>query len=193
MSRTIRLATLFPSDLDLNGDQANLLVLLKRLEYRGVKAEIVELNDPSNLDFDLVFLGHGSMAAWAEIDKKHPDLAANLLSAQANGAFVFAVNSGYLKLASDLGIQRTTGTHRSEFVEVDGKVGYLNSNAEVDLLSYSNTALLTMLHGPVLVKNPELADKIIQDRGWADISIWNEKLERISNLAKRSREIAFEH
>ena len=82
MSRAIRLATLFPSDLDLNGDQANLLVLLKRLEYRGVKAEIVELNDPSNLDFDLVFLGHGSMAAWAEIDKKHPDLAANLLSAR---------------------------------------------------------------------------------------------------------------
>ena len=193
MSRTIRLATLFPSDLDLNGDQANLLVLLKRLEYRGVKAEIVELNDPSNLDFDLVFLGHGSMAAWAEIDKKHPDLVANVLSAQANGAFVFAVNSGYLKLAADFGIQRSTGTHRSEFVEVDGKVGYLNSNAEVDLLSYSGTALLTMLHGPVLVKNPELADKIIQDRGWADISIWNEKLERISNLARASREIAFEH
>lgn len=193
MSKTIRLATLFPADLDLNGDQANLLVLQKRLEYRGVNAEITELKDTLNLDFDLVFLGHGSMAAWAEIDQENPDLASNLAKASANGTFVFAVNSGYLKLASVMGIQSTVGNHRSQFVEVAGNVGYLNSNVDIDLLNYSQNSLLTMLHGPVLVKNPELADKIIEDRGWADISIWNEKLERISNLANASREIAFEH
>ena len=193
MSSTIRLATLFPRDLNLNGDQANLLVLLKRLELRGISAQIVELTDTSNFDFDLVFLGHGSMAAWAEIDKHHPDLAAKLSAAREKGTFVFAVNSGYLKLAAALEIGSTPGKHRSEFVEVAGNVGYLNSNVDIDLLSYSNSSLLTMLHGPVLAKNPELADRIIRDRGWADISIWNDKLERISQLAKASREIAFEH
>ena len=193
MSSTIRLATLFPRDLNLNGDQANLLVLLKRLELRGISAQIVELTDTSNFHFDLVFLGHGSMAAWAEIDKHHPDLAAKLSEAREKGTFVFAVNSGYLKLASALELSSTPGKHRSEFVEVAGNVGYLNSNVDIDLLSYSNSSLLTMLHGPVLVKNPELADRIIRDRGWADISIWNDKLERISQLAKASREIAFEH
>ena len=68
---TLKLVSLFPGHLDLNGDQSNLKVLVKRLAWRGVSAEIVGISkgDVVPADAALIFLGHGSIAAWADVEE----------------------------------------------------------------------------------------------------------------------------
>jgi len=78
--RKIRLGSLFPEDLNLNGDQANLLVLKKRLELRGVSSLVVDIPLNKIDDVDFLFLGHGSIAAWEFISRSEPRLFAQLSS-----------------------------------------------------------------------------------------------------------------
>jgi CobQ-like glutamine amidotransferase family enzyme len=85
-----------------------------------------------------------------------------------------------------------TGVHRSEFVDVDGVVGYLNSDSLLPIVHYEKNFLLTLLHGPVLVKNPELADSIISKLGIA-VELKSAYLDELDALAKEGRRIAFEH
>jgi CobQ-like glutamine amidotransferase family enzyme len=60
-------------------------------------------------------------------------------------------------------------------------------------VSWYKNALLTQLHGPVLAKNPELADEIISSNGWADIALRSQELDAVDELAAQSRKTAFEH
>lgn len=187
MSRVVRLAAVFPGDLNLNGDQANLTVLKKRLEERGVSA-VIETADLDKLEiYDLVFVGHGSEAAWHSILQREPELGQKI-SALTN--FVFMVGNANEKLSVEV---KSAGEHRSEFVEIDGVVGYLNSATQEPLVQYSSKFLRTYFHGPVLAKNPDLADRIIADCGWADVRIRTEKLDVLDALAQQSRKTAFDH
>ena len=61
--RTLRIAHLYPELLNLYGDGGNILVLRKRLEWRGIGCEVreVHIDDrPSFSDVDIVFIGGGS-------------------------------------------------------------------------------------------------------------------------------------
>lgn len=195
----IRIGTLFPEDLNLNGDQANLLVLKKRLANYGKTSQIVEIDGPADLgQFSFVFLGHGPKAAWSSIKAAYPNLFADLKSAMEHGSFVFAVGSGYINLVQELSLElpqpeEATGEHRSEFVDVNGIVGYLNSDSNLSPLVFQEDLLLTLLHGPVLAKNPDLADKIILRMGWADPVNKTAGLKRLDELSGLSRKTAFEH
>jgi len=194
VSRQILIGTFYPEDLNLNGDQANLLILSKRLQWRGVSSEIVSVTGSSDLTaFDVLFLGHGSIAAWKSITSEDPKLMTNLVSYLRTGKMVIAIASGYLKILEALGEGYGVGEHRSEFVEVDGVVGYVNSSAEVPLLQQTNGSLFTMLHGPLFAKNPELVDELISQQGWVDVKTRNAELDKVDELAEASRKTAFEH
>ena len=195
MVNKIKLATVYPEHLNLNGDQANILVLQRRLQLRGVESEVIAVNDNDDLtNYEFIFLGHGSLAAWSHIDAKRPDLIRDVLEACDNGSFIFAVASGYERLSKVRGVSAAKpASHRSEFVDVNGIVGYINTDSALEPFIFDDHALLTLLHGPLLAKNPELADDLISKFGWADTTIRNQRLDEQDRLAKLSRHTAFEH
>jgi len=194
VSRVIRLGTFYPEDLNLNGDQANLLVLSKRLEWRGVDSEIVPVTGSSDLQsIDALLLGHGSVAAWNSLLAADSKLVESAIGFMKSGKPLIAIASGYLMVLDALGEQYPIGEHVSEFVDIDGVVGYVNSPAKPNLLEWRDASLLTMLHGPIFAKNPDLADRLITKNNWSDVSVTNSNLKKVDELAEASRKTAFEH
>ena len=196
MSKTLKLAALYPDHLNLNGDMANLLVLQKRLQWQGEAAEIVSLTSSSNLsDFDFVLAGHGSIAAWADIKRIDPDFLKNVLKFIESGKPALVIASAYDQLAEGvLGSKKRIGSHRSEFVRTaEGIVGYVNTDSNEEVLRWHKNSLFTLLHGPVFVKNPELADEFILKSGLVKEIQPNKRSIEIDELARASRKIAFEN
>jgi len=193
VSKVLKFAALYPKHLNLNGDHANLLVLQKRLAWRGVEAQIYAVEEPTKLEeFDLVLLGHGTADAWSEVLSVDPKLISNLVKLVNANHEVLAIGSGFAKLLEGLKHQPIAVIkHRSEFIDADGIVGYINSQYDLPEVTWMNNSLLTLFHGPVFAKNPKLADDFISKAQWCDVSISTEKLEVIENLAKQSRKTAF--
>ena len=195
MSKVIKLAALFPKHLNLNGDIGNLLVIQKRLQWSGVAAEIVPVTSTDSLsEFDFVIAGHGSKAAWADVIRLDPSFVKNLVSFIESGNTALLVAS-----ASDLIGEAVTGSqskpsdHRSEFVKTEGGVvGYLNSGSSNKELQWHKNTLLTLLHGPVLAKNPALADELIHRMG-IEVNSDSKEFSKIDELAEAGRRIAFEN
>jgi CobQ-like glutamine amidotransferase family enzyme len=194
VSKSLKFAALYPNHLDLNGDHGNLIVLQKRLLWRGVQAEIFHVEKPGTLeDFDFVLLGHGTKDAWAEVLRLDPELLTNLAQLTRKGKPVMAISSGYEYLIQEMeSAQAKHAEHVSEFRNVDEIVGYINTAVVLPEIRTIRQTALTLFHGPVLAKNPGLADKIISAAGWCDVSIENNQLHVVDELAKASRRTAFE-
>lgn len=194
MAKKLKFAALYPNHLDLNGDHGNLLVLKKRLAWRGVTAEILPVTKPTNLEsFDFLLLGHGSKDAWAEVLHTDPELLVNLANLSRAGKSIMAISSGYEHLIEVLESKTVEhDEHVSEFKQIDDVVGYVNSSAVLPELRTLGQTVLTLFHGPLLAKNPDLADQIISDAGWCDVSLSNSQMNSVDEWAKTSRREAFE-
>jgi len=78
----ITLAHLYPREMNIYGDTGNVVVLAKRLQWRGVAARVVPVNvgDPLPRDADILLGGGGQDAAQGELADdflaKGPDLRA---------------------------------------------------------------------------------------------------------------------
>jgi len=195
VSKLVRLGAISPTHLNLNGDLGNLLVLKKRLEWRNVESSIEHLNGSEDFnDFDFILVGHGSNAAWKQLLNSRSDLLEKLVAYVESDGALLAVASAADRLQPLLtGVEVTVGHRVSEFLNVDGVVGYKNSDSKGENLSWCKTALLTQMHGPVLAKNPKLADQIILSNDWADIALRSKELDAVDELAAQSRKTAFEH
>jgi len=195
VSKVIRLGAISPTHLNLNGDLGNLLVLKKRLEWRNVESSIELLNGSEDFnDFDFILVGHGSNAAWKQLLDSRSDLLEKLVSyVESNGALLAVSSAADILQPMLTGVEVTVGDRVSEFLNVDGVVGYKNSDSKGENLSWYKNALLTQMHGPVLAKNPKLADQIILSNDWADISLRSKELDAVDELAAQSRKTAFEH
>lgn len=192
MPKEVILGTLFPQDLNLNGDQANLLVIQKRLKYREVTSRVVDVKSWELSKVDLLFVGHGSIAAWEFIERAYPQTIADVANYFQSGKALLAVGSGALRVLKAIGREFHEGEHRSEFVDEQGLVGYLNSPVQDFIFEQIGNSWFTLLHGPVLAKNPGLADQIAVDLGWIETTSQNEVLIKLDELARESRKIAFE-
>jgi CobQ-like glutamine amidotransferase family enzyme len=195
VSKVIKLAALFPKHLNLNGDHGNLLVLQKRLQWSGVKAEIVPVTSTESLSqFDFVLVGHGSKAAWVEVLRHDSTFVKNLVALIESGKTALLVASACDQISEALtGSQSEPTEHRSEFVKTEeGVVGYLNSDSSNKELQWHKNTLLTLLHGPVLAKNPALADELIHRIG-IEVKRESKEFSKIDELAEVSRRIAFEN
>jgi CobQ-like glutamine amidotransferase family enzyme len=166
---SFRIATFFPEHLDLNGDQANLLVASKRLEWLGYEVEILAIEKATELpsDADLIFVGHGSIAAWADIKDSMTNAIAWIANSVQKGCGFMAVASGQeWAIRSGLLAGEANPTERIskfEIAEIEGReiLGYLNSSTRAPVIQKDGLALGTQLHGPVLAKNPEFADSYL--------------------------------
>jgi CobQ-like glutamine amidotransferase family enzyme len=168
---SIKLVSLFPKHLDLNGDQANLLVLAKRLQWRGVAADIVAVDKGQSIPNDaaLIFLGHGSMAAWADIEFDLNRLLGDIRQLVADGAAFMAVATGHER-AINLGllggpVNPSSRISRFEIAEFEDQeiLGYLNSATDAPTIQKRGLLLGTQLHGPVFAKNPTFADSYLAE------------------------------
>ena len=193
MSKSIRLAALYPNHLNLNGDLANLLVLQKRLEWYGLEADVVYVEKPTDLTkFDVVLLGHGSRDAWAQLEDIDPELIPSVASLVTSGTRVLAISSGYELLIEAIdGLVVKHSERVSEFRSHEEIVGYVNSEAELEPIRWINDSLFTLFHGPVFAKNPDLADKFLGSL-ITGLSATNEHFSKITELAEVSRKTAFE-
>jgi len=195
VSKVMKLAALFPNHLNLNGDLGNLLVIQKRLQWSGVAAEIVPVTSTESLsEFDFVIAGHGSKAAWADVIRLDPSFVKNLISFIESGNTALLVASATDLFSEALaGSQSKPTEHRSEFVKTEGGVvGYLNSGSSNKELQWHKNTLLTLLHGPVLAKNPALADELIHRMG-IEVNSDSREFSKIDELAEASRRTAFEN
>lgn len=194
MVKVLKLAALFPDHLNLNGDHGNLLVVQKRLQWSGFAAEIIPVTSTANLsEFDFVLIGHGSKAAWDDVLRLDHAFVQNVVTYVESGKTALVIASAY-DLISDvlMGKANLVSEHKSLFVKTpDGVVGYLNTASVSEQLQWYRKTLLTQLHGPILVKNPKLADRLIEHMG---VTMTGDAKEFavIEELAEASRRLAFE-
>ena len=176
---SIKFAVLYPGHLNLNGDLANIKVLRRRLDWAGVAStiQVVEPGQKIDVDADFIIIGHGSIAAWNAIRADLISRKSELESFVNRGVKLLAIATGYEMLfeqtaAGEAGIGLLAGelelldrVSKFEVVEFEGQelLGYLNSEADLPVVARHGSILAINLHGPVLAKNPQLADAILSD------------------------------
>jgi CobQ-like glutamine amidotransferase family enzyme len=158
----IKLGTIFPNQLNLDGDQGNLLALKRYLTAAGFQVGVQVVSpDVSSSDLNFVLFGHGSLAACESIAAKLDELDW-LALLKVPG---LAVGSGfeYLSRNSIVPQMIQSGERESAFqvanlgnLEV---LGYRNTDSGLPNLAMNEQWICTMLHGPVLAKNPKLLDR----------------------------------
>lgn len=180
----IQLFTLFPDRLNLNGDQANLFVLKKRLEWNSIECTIVSVSSLRDLEKigkkfaqqpagKFLLVGHGSAAAMASFDDEAAALRDGILELISKGLPGLAVGSGYELLQPDF----KRGARHSDYADVEATnglpraFGYINSDTNLEPLAKLGPNFLgTLIHGPVLARTPELADYLLESMGERAIS-----------------------
>lgn len=171
--------TLMPDRLNLNGEQGNVLVLSRRLEWQSVSHQVVEIQDLAQLEKLLpkleksprdcfVFMGQGSFETFSYLEKQSAllhDLLARLVFA---GIPTLAVGTCYEIFANAPKSQ----LFFSEFIKSDFKpggfeiLGYASTGYDLPaLVTKGDNTVLTTMHGPVLAKNPKLADWFLAEMG----------------------------
>lgn len=186
MSLIIRL---FPSRLNLNGDQANALVLQKRAEWSGLVIDVLDYEDVSTLApliqrlessdaSTMLILGHGSRAAMDSISHLKEQIEQLLSICKDRGLSVLVVGS-----TTEWLLQHTMGERVSEFwvgsvgyEDCDAEVyGYLNSEAILNAIVVDGSVIYTLLHGPVLAKSSDLADHLVAKLTGKNVAMRNEE------------------
>lgn len=167
----IRIGALFPQHLNLNGDLGNLEVLARQLQWRGLGCEILPIETVQSLsdNLNLVFVGHGSTAAWAAIREPFRAMAPVLKSLLTAGTPGLSVSTGFEQLVdnqvfSNLALAQSPERSSKFVIHEDGAnkvLGYLNTDSTLPALHRELNWVGTMLHGPILAKNSELLQELL--------------------------------
>ena len=168
----IRLGVLFPDHLNLNGDYGNIEVIARQFEWRGMACEVFRVENEQHLSegLDFLLVGHGSSAAWDSIRDRLNSLEGGLRRLLESGTPGLCVSTGFeelVRLAVVAGLEcKSTPERVSKFVvHADGNqevLGYLNTDVDLPPLHREGQFVCTMLHGPVLAKNPLLLIELLQ-------------------------------
>ncbi len=99
----MKLIHLYPQEMNIYGDTGNVLVLRKRLQWRGLPVEIVPINlgDPLPNDADIVLGGGGQDAAQGDIGADFVARAATLRSMAADGVVMLTICGTYQMLGHE--------------------------------------------------------------------------------------------
>jgi CobQ-like glutamine amidotransferase family enzyme len=163
----IKLATFMPTYFNNNGDQGNIEVLTKQLEWRGVQYSVTstELQDS-----DFLLVGDGSRAVMREFESELAAITELLAVRQRSGKATLLVGSAHEFFCSRLpGLPELQEAPRvSEHREVgsgDLRVfGYRNNEIDNDLF-IEQAFISTSLFGPILAKNENLLNIVLTSMG----------------------------
>jgi CobQ-like glutamine amidotransferase family enzyme len=163
----IKLATFMPEYFNNNGDQGNIEVLSKQLQWRGsqhrVSTTVFE-------DADFLLVGDASRAVMREFEAKLAELTDLISDRLKAGKATLLVGSSHEYFCSKIPeLPRLKPLARvSEFREVTSgtlKVfGYRNTEIDLDLF-VEKAFISTSLFGPVLAKNQNLLDLVLGAMG----------------------------
>lgn len=163
----IKLASFMPTYFNNNGDQGNIEVLAKQLEWRGVQYSVTS-KEFANSDFLLV--GDGSRAVMREFESELAAITDLVAERLRTRKATLLVGSAHEFFCSRLpGLPELKNALRvSEHREVafgDLRVfGYRNNEIDVDL--YMEQAFIsTSLFGPILAKNENLLKIVLASMG----------------------------
>lgn len=239
MAPSLKIAHLFPDLLNLYGDGGNVKCLVKRCEWRGIDAEVIEVRHGDSIDLsqvNLVFLGGGPDREQRLASKELFALKDQLKQYVEAGGVLLAICGGYQILGNTwlLGDEIVEGLSildietkrppkkddrligdvilRSEVYEMP-VVGYENhagrtylgsgvrpfgsvlssagrGNNEADKQDgalYKNV-IGTYLHGPLLAKNPQVADHLLAKAlGAETLSSLDDTQEQAANTHIQTR------
>ena len=206
-SMKLKIGHLYPDLLNLYGDRGNIRCLQKRLQWRGMEAEVIPYPGGSSIDFenlDLILLGGGSDREQELVCRYLTTAAAAFKDWVESGGVLLAVCGGYQllghyyrtadttiegpgildiytewqpeRLVSDIilesplfhdpvvGFENHGGRTFIGDHKPFGKViyGYGNTGTSgYEGVVYKNVTA-TYLHGPLLPKNPEVCDNLLE-------------------------------
>jgi CobQ-like glutamine amidotransferase family enzyme len=163
----IKLATFMPTYFNNNGDQGNIEVLTKQLEWRGVQYSVTstELQDS-----DFLLVGDGSRAVMREFKSELAAITELVAERLRTGKATLLVGSAHEFFCSKLpGLPELKYAPRvSEHREVgsgDLRVfGYRNNEIDVDFFM-EQAFISTSLFGPILGKNEKLLNIVLTSMG----------------------------
>jgi len=94
---SLTLVHLYPREMNIYGDTGNVLVLSKRLAWRGLDAEVVrvQVGDPLPAGADIVLGGGGQDAAQGEIGRDFVGRAAELRAMADDGVVMLTICGSY--------------------------------------------------------------------------------------------------
>jgi CobQ-like glutamine amidotransferase family enzyme len=205
----VSIAVLYPELLGTYGDGGNATVLARRLEWRGIASELVEVTagDATPRSCDIYLMGGGEDGPQS-LAARELQASRALHRAVDDGAAVLAICAGFQVLGTafvapdgaahdglgllDVSTVRGEGGRRVGEIVVDpdadlalpeltgyenhacvtalgpdaralGKVavGYGNDSGDGSEGAVAGRIVATYLHGPVLARNPALADYIL--------------------------------
>jgi CobQ-like glutamine amidotransferase family enzyme len=163
----IKLATFKPTYFNNNGDQGNIEVLAKQLEWRGVQYSVTS---SEFADSDFLLVGDGSRAVMREFESELVAITELLAERLRTGKATLLVGSTHEFFCSRLpGLPELKEAPRvSQHREVsfgDLRVfGYRNNEIDVDLF-IKQAFISTSLFGPILAKNENLLNIVLTSMG----------------------------
>lgn len=91
---------LYPREMNIYGDTGNVLVLRRRLEWRGLASQVVpvQVGDPLPTDADLILGGGGQDAAQGEIGRDFVRRGAQLRAMADDGVVMLTICGSYQML-----------------------------------------------------------------------------------------------
>ena len=233
--KPVKIAHLYPAEMNIYGDRGNIITLVKRLAWRGWQPEVDEVEIGDKYDFtetDIIFGGGGQDRGQSLIAKDLQGRKQNLQAAASDGVVMLTIcgtyqlfGHGFLTKDGEMipGISlfdaQTNGSNvrmignlvvQSEFGELVGfenhsgqtmlepeqaplgKVikGYGNNDRSGFEGAIANNVFGCYLHGPLLPKNPSLADGLIlralrRRYGTEDLKPLDDELElKAASVAK---------
>lgn len=247
--KPIQILQLYPQDMNLYGDWGNTLTLKKRLEWRGIEAQIIDHNPGDNTDFltaDIIVGGGGQDAGQLAIQADlllHGEQLRELVTQGTPMLMICGLYQlfGHRFITSEgteitgIGVidaetraleARLIGNITLETPEFGKVVGYENHSGQTFLGAevrpfgqvirgagnnessgaegaWVNNLIATYLHGPILPKNPQVADYLITEalkkratvREMPEITGFNiatglEPLASVDNVAAIAQEAA---
>ena len=151
---TLKIAHMYPREMNIYGDTGNLIVLMKRLEWRGLTAESVPvgMGDTLPADVDIVLGGGGQDAAQGDIGEDFVTRSADLRAMADDGVVMLAICGAYQLLGREFRTQAGRVIRGAGVLDVEtqGSQTRLIGNHAVDsewgqLVGYENHSGLTRL------------------------------------------------
>lgn len=223
MANTITILHLYPREMNLYGDHGNILALVKRCEWRGIKTKVIE-HEPGQAipkNVDIIFGGGGQDSGQNKIEADLKKIAPELKKLVEAGTPTLVIcglyqlfgkyfltqdehrieGIGILKLSTTAGPERLIGNIVIKSNQFGQIVGYENhsglttledkSQALGEVISgagnngedqtegcFYKNCIGTYLHGPILPKNPKVADFLIETA----LKRQNPKFDKLTEL-----------
>ena len=155
--KPVTLVHLYPREMNIYGDTGNVLVLRRRLEWRGMPVTVVPMSvgDPLPADPDILLGGGGQDAAQGEIGADFAGRGAELRAMADDGVVMLAICGSYQMLGHEFvtlegrripGVGVLDVTTQGQSVRLIGN-NYVDTPDAGRLVGYENHSGLTSL-GP---------------------------------------------